>query len=186
VQCFWLRVYKLSTANRCSLQVKYSATPRKMERLLPTILALRHHDPATAIAELKLAAPYELAAPEVVELRGCHAALKSVLPHFRCRLGGSTRRKSLYPSSLGTIYSAIWPIPFSGSAVRGLMDATPVCSTGWRCARGSRLHRKCGRTLLSGRISSRHDLTGVTTPKVQNRTLRLRCKNLLPSGRQAQ
>jgi hypothetical protein len=32
----------------------------------------------------------------------CHAALKSVLPHFRCRLGGSTRRKSLYPSSLGT------------------------------------------------------------------------------------
>jgi hypothetical protein len=26
------------------------------------------------------------------------------------------------------------------------MDATPVCSTGWRCTTVSRLHRKCGRT----------------------------------------
>jgi DNA-binding winged helix-turn-helix (wHTH) protein/Flp pilus assembly protein TadD len=34
------------------------------------MLALRHHDPATAIAELKPAAPYELAAPEVIEVRG--------------------------------------------------------------------------------------------------------------------
>ena len=29
------------------------------------------------------------------------------------------------------------------------MDATPVCSTGWRCATVSRLHRKCGRTVFS-------------------------------------
>jgi hypothetical protein len=28
-QYFWLRVYKLSTANRRCLQVKYSATPAK-------------------------------------------------------------------------------------------------------------------------------------------------------------
>ena len=36
MQCFWLRVYKLSTANRCSLQVKYSATPQ-----LPPLAAPR-------------------------------------------------------------------------------------------------------------------------------------------------
>jgi hypothetical protein len=86
--------------------------------------------------------------PEHV-LEGCLAAFKSVLPHFRCRLGGSTRRKSLYPSSLGTVYSPFGRSRFSGSAVRGLMDATPVCSTGWRCATVSRLHRKCGRTDFS-------------------------------------
>src|SRR5258708_3219337 len=74
-------------------------------------------------------------------------ALKKVLPHFRCRLGGSTRRKSLYPTSLATVYRPFGRSRFSGSAVQGLMDATPVCSTGWRCATVSRLHRKCGRTL---------------------------------------
>jgi len=34
------------------------------------MLALRHHDPAAAIAALEPAAPYELAAPEVIEVRG--------------------------------------------------------------------------------------------------------------------
>jgi hypothetical protein len=76
-------------------------------------------------------------------------AFKSDLPHFRCRLGGSTRGKSLYPRSLGTDYRPFGRFRFSGPAVRGLMDATPVCSTGWRCATVSRLHRKCGRTLKS-------------------------------------
>jgi hypothetical protein len=47
--------------------------------------------------------------------------LRSDLPHFRCRLGGSTRRKSLYPSSLGTVYRSFGRSRFSGSAVRGLM-----------------------------------------------------------------
>jgi hypothetical protein len=75
--------------------------------------------------------------------------LISDLSHFRCRLGGSTRRKSLYPRSLGTVYRPFGRSRFSLSAVRGLMDATPVCSTGWRCATVSRLHRKCGRSDLS-------------------------------------
>jgi eukaryotic-like serine/threonine-protein kinase len=34
------------------------------------ILALRHHDPTKAISELEQASPYELATPEVIELRG--------------------------------------------------------------------------------------------------------------------
>jgi hypothetical protein len=34
VQYFWLRVYKLSTANRCCLQVKYSATAAQVKDLL--------------------------------------------------------------------------------------------------------------------------------------------------------
>jgi hypothetical protein len=95
-----------------------------------------------------------------------------VLPHFRCRLGGSTRRKSLYPSSLGTVYRPFGRSRFSGSAVRGFLDATPVCSMGWRCATVSRLHRKCGRTFKSwtkfvsrfvrNSSASVHDLTHIT------------------------
>jgi hypothetical protein len=70
-----------------------------------------------------------------------------VLPHFRCRLGGSTRRKSMYPDSLGTAYRPFGRSRFSGSAVRALMGATPACSMGWRRATVSR-HRRCGRTTL--------------------------------------
>jgi tetratricopeptide (TPR) repeat protein len=41
------------------------------------ILVLRHHDPAAAVAALEPAAPYELAAPEVIEVRGnAYLALK--------------------------------------------------------------------------------------------------------------
>jgi eukaryotic-like serine/threonine-protein kinase len=41
------------------------------------MLALRHHDPAAAISALEPAAPYELAAPEVIEVRGdAYLALK--------------------------------------------------------------------------------------------------------------
>jgi hypothetical protein len=100
-------------------------------------------------------------------LRGCRTALKSILPHFRCRLGGSTRRKSLYPSSLGTVYRPFGRSRVSGSAVRGLMDATPVCSMGWHCATVSRLHRKCGRTNLS---TARHLASG----RAQKKALTLR------------
>jgi hypothetical protein len=35
------------------------------------------------------------------------------------------------------------------------MDATPVCSTAWRCATVSRVHRKCGRSDLSA-VNKRH------------------------------
>jgi hypothetical protein len=81
----------------------------------------------------------------------------SRLHHFRCRLGGSTQRKSLYPSSLGTVYRPFGRIRFSDSAVRGLVDATPVRSSGWRCATVSRLHRKGGRTDLSAARHPRHE-----------------------------
>src|ERR1700677_1359250 len=75
--------------------------------------------------------------------------LKSVLPHFRCRLGASTRRKSLYPSSLGTVYRPFGRSRFPAQQVRGLMDATPRMPNGLALRNGSRLHRKCGRTDLS-------------------------------------
>jgi hypothetical protein len=100
-------------------------------------------------------------------------AFKADLPHFRCRLGGSTRRKSLYPSSLGTVYRPFCRSRLSGSAVRALMDATPVCSTGWRCATVSRLHRKCGRTLKSVKISEWRWFRGHHTKRQKSYAKRL-------------